>query len=100
MPLVLPGTGSTSGLPPRYSPTVAVQMGAPSLAIPAVEPTPDGLRALVRWAANGPRRARWSPEQVRAGYCARGPLRILEEGELPFTAPCADLSSLVAVGLD
>lgn len=73
---------------------------ADPLEVPLVEATPDGLRALVRWAANGPRRARWSPEQVRAGYCARDPRRILAAGELSFTAPCADLSSLVAVGLD
>lgn len=73
---------------------------AESLELPAVEATSDGLRRLVQWVANGPRRARWTPDRLQAGYCARAPLAVLAEGELPFTAPCADLSSLVAVGLD
>lgn len=60
----------------------------------------DGLRQVVRWAAEAPLRARWSREQVRAGYCARSPRQVLESGEVSFTAPCADLSSLVAVALD
>jgi hypothetical protein len=65
----------------------------------AATPDVDGLRALVRWAANAPLRVRWSPDRVRAGYCARAPRALLEDGELCFTAPCADLSSLVAVAL-
>lgn len=59
----------------------------------------EGLRQVVRWAAEAPLRARWSVAQVRAGYCARTPREVLATGEVPFTAPCADLSGLVAVAL-
>lgn len=66
---------------------------------PVVAPDLAGVTELVRWAANAPLRGRWSPERVAAGYCARSPAEILAEGTLPWTAPCADLSSLVALGL-
>ncbi|MBX3468063.1 MAG: hypothetical protein KF878_14410 [Planctomycetes bacterium] len=60
---------------------------------------PPTLRQAVRWAAAAPLRARWPAARVRAGYCARSPRQVLAEGELSFTAPCADLSSLVAARL-
>lgn len=62
-------------------------------------PDRDGLRQVVRWAAETPLRVRWSREQVRGGFCTRSPLQILDAGEVSFTAPCADLSSLVAAAL-
>ncbi len=61
---------------------------------------PAPLAGAVRWAAGAPLRVRWAAARVRAGYCARSPDQVLAEGELPFTAPCADLSSLVALRLD
>lgn len=59
----------------------------------------DEVAELVRRVANGPRRARWPGARVAAGYCARSPRQVLAEDELPFTAPCADLSSITAVEL-
>lgn len=61
--------------------------------------TADEIADLVRRVANGPRRARWSVERVAAGYCARSPRQVLADDELPFTAPCADLSSITALEL-
>jgi hypothetical protein len=61
--------------------------------------TADEIADLVRRVANGPRRARWSVERVAAGYCARSPRQVLADDELPFTAPCADLSSITALAL-
>lgn len=54
------------------------------------------LEEAVRWAAAAPLRVRWSSERVREAYCARGPARVVADGDVSFTAPCADLSSLVA----
>jgi len=67
---------------------------------PRVAADPDGLATLVRWAAALPLRVRADAAGVRAGYCSRSPSRIAAEGTLIYTAPCADLSSLVAVGLE
>ena len=54
---------------------------------------------MVRWAARRVRRVRWSGSELRARYCRRGPAEVIASGELHFTAPCADLSALVACGL-
>lgn len=65
----------------------------------ASQAAPAPLAEAVRWAANAPLRGRWPAARVRLGYCARSPRQVLEEGELSFTAPCADLSSLAGLRL-
>lgn len=54
------------------------------------------LAGIVRQAA-GARRARWDAARLEAGYCARAPRDVA--GEVPFTAPCADLSGVTACAL-
>ncbi|MCA8922353.1 MAG: hypothetical protein KDD82_11125 [Planctomycetes bacterium] len=54
---------------------------------------------LVRQASAAVQRATWPRERTRASYCRRSPRQVLREGELLFTAPCAELSSLTALGL-
>ena len=66
---------------------------------PAVPPTPAGVTELVRQASQVVLRTTWPGARTRASYCRRSPLQVLAEGELVYTAPCAELSSLTALGL-
>lgn len=81
-----------------FAPPLVTRQG-PLVGPPEIAPDLAGVTELVRWAANAPLRGRWPDERVAAGYCARSPAEILAEGTLPWTAPCADLTSLVALGL-
>lgn len=63
--------------------------------LPGQAPCQD-LASIVRQAA-GARRARWDAARLEAGYCARAPRDV--RGEVPFTAPCADLSGVAACAL-
>jgi hypothetical protein len=76
-----------------------VSATAPLSPAPEVSSDLEGARALVAWAANLPLRKVWSAPRVRADYCRRSPARLLDDGDLSFTAPCADLSGVCALAL-
>jgi hypothetical protein len=64
--------------------------------VPALPALAEPLASIVRQVA-GARRARWDVARLEAGYCARAPRDV--QGEVPFTAPCADLSGVTACAL-
>jgi hypothetical protein len=63
---------------------------------PEVAPDEPGARALIEWLVARVTRRRFSPEDIRAGYCSRSPREVIAQASVPFTAPCADLSGVAA----
>lgn len=64
---------------------------------PRVSPDAAGARALLEWLVARVTRRRMSAADVRAGYCARSAREVIAQACVPFTAPCADLSSVAAL---
>jgi len=64
---------------------------------PRVPVTIAGARALLEWLLGRVARRRMSAADVRAGYCARSAREVIAQACVPFTAPCADLSSVAAL---
>lgn len=67
------------------------------------EPPPEvsrdvaGARRLLEWLVARIERRRYGVADLHAGYCARTPREVLAQGDVPFTAPCADLSGVAAL---
>ena len=86
------GGGDGGGDAPASTERTAPALGAP---LPA-----HGTRAevgeLVRWTTNLLLRTCWTGARLRQDFCTRSPRDLLERPEIAFTAPCVDLSGLVA----